>query len=331
MLNSFPNLGEDMQNYWEEDKPLSRQASLMREHLMKKPTPQEFDEFIVSTRTDPYSYSSDKFFQKIITYREDIRSLAYNIFFTPAPDLAENFTSWVLSIQEPSENPKDLFLNFLKEDSLYLIAHGFNRKEDLYSHVSKNINDILSRGIILAQKQKQQYFLSSPAVLEASWLIACNPKSTEENFEIFGPNDPQWFTVLSHPNFPVEKMFAILNDFLNDQQKTVSDIGYVDAIFKNPKWNEHTIEGLYLESPDTIKSRIVPYLLEHPECPVFLLEKFFENLGVDGKVRFAQTTKNPDRLIQLSSENNPNILKAVAQNPYTPEHIAVKIVLEASS
>jgi len=330
MIANLPNMGDNVDETLSRDTPLSKRASLWREKLISKPTPEQFDELIFPKTIDPYSYTPDKLKNTIVSVRDDIRMLGYNVFYTPAPDLAECLTKWAMSIQEPSEHVISFYTNFVKEDLLYLIAHGFNRQENCYSHVTKKINRLFSEFIVSAKKKNNQYILASPAILEISWLIACNPVSEEEDFMIFGPNDPQWFTVLSHPNFSIEKMFMILQDMLDEKQVNVVDRGYVDAIFKNPKWNEHTIEALYLESPDSVKPKIIPYLLEHPECPIFLLERFFDILGPDGKIRFAQTTKNPDRLVELSKEKDHVLLREVSLNPYTPEDVAVRVVLETS-
>lgn len=329
-FSRFPEVGDLLPNDSSLSHPLrltpARWRMLLIENLTSDPY-LTLDNEIENSFGDPTAYSHQSWDKKILELRSDLRNLIYNIIMSQSYGLLKMIIHWTAK-DSYSHHYSEAF-KFLKEDTLYTISYGFIglhcEEGQPYQRIPKSALIEISNILPLFHVHRLQE--ESPSVVAAKWLLACHPDTPEEILSFFTPEDPQWYTVLTHPNFPPPILYELMKVLLDNWEIVDANSGTMDAILKNPWWDMNKINALYLETPRVGQEILIPYLVENENCPPVLLENFEQELSVQARVRLASTTQDINKLERLAYDKSSSVRKAVINNPYASEEIKITAAL----
>lgn len=331
-LYNFPEVGDLLPDDPSLSNPLRLTPARWRVTLIENLTLDPYgtlDREIEGYLGDPTAYSPEAWDKKIVELRSDLRNLVYNIIMSQSYGLLKILINWTAKDGSPYYYSNAL--HFLKEDMLYTISYGFIglhcEEGQPYQRIPKSalveINNILP----VLQARKRSLNQDFPSVVAAKWLLACHPETPQEVLATFAPEDPQWYTVLTHPNFSPSVLYDLMSVLLGNWDMVDGNSGTLDAILKNPWWDTSKINALYLETSRAGQEILIPYLVENEHCPPALLENFEQELSVTARARLASVTSDQIKLERLAYDKSAIVRKAVIDNPYASEEIKITAAL----
>lgn len=281
------------------------------------------DEIVLESFGDPRAHSTSSWLGRVVEVREEIRALVVTIMKRQDLKLHGRLLLWQ-SAMPPASAARYVYdtLLHLRVDATQAVAYLLQKSQN------RTYNESALRQLTdVAFKQGEGSSMPHALRTELKWLIASHPDSPEECLSLFGPTDLQWLSVLSHPNTSPTTLTNVITSALYSQKEGAMDGGNIVAALSHGWWTSHTLQAFALEIPPALAPALTRYLVQHPACPVELLEGNAETLEEPALVRLASLSAQSHLLESLASHTSRAVRNAVRLNPRAPEHARVLAAL----